>query len=401
VTIVPRLALTAALLGVLAIFPPATKQGCPANASEWAYPDCDDGNYITGYWWHSESWVPGLIRNDSQFVNLPPVMRGRAVWYAAGIMEATAEVRGLSLDGYIDGVASMSCADIGQAYWISRMETAPEQPLWEGPFLVVDCPQLDDVYGIIVGREEVIEVGWRTAHRWADGPPPPGGWQVLASRLAPMDSMPPTVVLSTWFPPQAEFYARALEVTLDPNPLYRNQNGVVSWRIDGLNWVSFSPPGPFQVPVITATEPQRERPAATPLPAAAISSTVIPKEDNAMDPKLILVALLPFVPALLTQVITIGVGLFGGKKPSKGALQWIVYGASVGATIYLNPVPLPVFGEDPVLAIGAVLAFAGVVSSGAQVYYDKWVQPVLGGIDKRVFKARSLGLLAPKRTPTS
>jgi hypothetical protein len=120
-----------------------------------------------------------------------------------------------------------------------------------------------------------------------------------------------------------------------------------------------------------------------------------------MDPKLILLALLPFVPALLTQVITIGVGLFGGKKPSKGALQWIVYGASVGATIYLNPVPLPVFGEDPVLAIGAVLAFAGVVSSGAQVYYDKWVQPVLGGIDKRVFKARVLGLLAPKRTPTS
>lgn len=265
-TIVPRLALTAALLGVLAIFPPATKQGCPANASEWAYPDCDDGNYITGYWWHSESWVPGLIRNDSQFVNLPPVMRGRAVWYAAGIMEATAEVRGLSLSGYIDGVASMSCADIGQSYWISRMETAPEQPLWEGPFLVVDCPQLDDVYAIIVGREEVVEVGWKTAMRWAvmesEYDPPPGGWQVLASRLAPTDSMPPTVVLSTWFPQRAEFYARALEVTLDPKPLYRNQNGVVSWRIDGQNWVSFSPPGPFRVPVVTATEPRREHPTA-------------------------------------------------------------------------------------------------------------------------------------------
>jgi len=120
-----------------------------------------------------------------------------------------------------------------------------------------------------------------------------------------------------------------------------------------------------------------------------------------MDPKLILLALLPFVPALLTQVISIGVGLFGGAKPSKGTLQWIVYGASVGATLYLNPVPLPVFGEDPILAVGTVLAFAGVVSSGAQVYYDKWVQPVLGGIDKRVFWARPMGLLAPKRTLTS
>lgn len=116
-----------------------------------------------------------------------------------------------------------------------------------------------------------------------------------------------------------------------------------------------------------------------------------------MDPKLILLALLPFVPALLTQLITILVGVLGGDKPSVRTLQWIVYGASVGATIYLNPVPLPAFSDDPVASVASVLAFAGVVSVGAQVYYDKWIQPVLGGIDKRVFKTFSFGLLAPRR----
>jgi hypothetical protein len=206
---------------------------CPPLSDEWDYPACDDGNPIDGYWWWGEVFVPGLIRNESQFLRLPPVMEGTAVWYSAEVMEATAEVRGLSLDGYVDGVAAMSCADIGISYWIDRGEG------WEGPFLVVDCPQLDDVWAVIVNRREVVEVGWTTFERWGQGP-----WPVTVSRVPPEAAKHLMAMeLWPWFLERVKFYPRQMEVTLDPRVLYRPPNSPMpTWRVDGVNWVEFSQP---------------------------------------------------------------------------------------------------------------------------------------------------------------
>ena len=75
-------------------------------------------------------------------------------------MEATAEYRGLSLEGFLDGVALMSPTDIGKTAWIRGPNG------WEGPFLVVDCAQRDDIWPIVRYRREVVEVGWETKERW-------------------------------------------------------------------------------------------------------------------------------------------------------------------------------------------------------------------------------------------
>lgn len=101
----------------------------------------------------------------------PQYTKGAAVWYAPGVMEATCEVRGLDLQGYVDGVAMMSPADIGKVVWIKG-------PLgWEGPFLVCDCGVRGQVWEMVMDRGEVIEVGWRTAARWGLGPHE-GGWKL-------------------------------------------------------------------------------------------------------------------------------------------------------------------------------------------------------------------------------
>lgn len=210
-----------------------SEQGCQ-NEPEYYATFCDDGNKIDGYWWYG-IWIPGYIRNETQFIDLPPLMVGKAVWYAEGVMEAQVEQRGYDAEwfkqGYVDGVAAMSCADIGLDYWINRGVEG-----WEGPFLVLDCPQTDDQWGIIVGREEVVEVGWATKERWGIDSP----INVLVSRVAPSESIHfiPTV-LSDWYLPLAEFYPRALIVDLDPRPVYRYPR---TWRIDDANWVTYEQP---------------------------------------------------------------------------------------------------------------------------------------------------------------
>jgi len=121
----------------------------------------DDGSLYDGYWWGHDGWVPGLISVSTYFRRAPRYSYGASVFYAPGVMEATAAYRGLSLDGYIDGVAMMSPADIGRTVWLRRPGLG-----WEGPFLVVDCAQRDDMWPIVRFRGEVVEVGFETALRW-------------------------------------------------------------------------------------------------------------------------------------------------------------------------------------------------------------------------------------------
>ena len=107
---------------------------------------------------------------------------------------------------------------------------------YEGPFLVVDCPQLDDVYSIIVHREEVIEVGWQTAQEWGIQS---GGWQVTISRIPPaMATRLNPVRLDDWFLERVEFYPQVETLTLDPRPIYRSPS---TWRLYG-KWTTFEAP---------------------------------------------------------------------------------------------------------------------------------------------------------------
>ena len=199
-------------------------QQLPANAKscihEWYWPECDDGNPINGYWAWDEVWVPGYISIETWFAPAPDHFSGRVVFYNQGAMEATAAWRDLSLEGYLDGVALMSPADIGHKVWIKF------DGIWEGPFLVVDCARRGDMYPVIMYREEAVEVGWETAQRWDLKPPYP---DVEVSKMKPRASE--GVVLSEWYEEIVEFADR-----MGPWIYFRPPN---EWRIDG-EWMTFS-----------------------------------------------------------------------------------------------------------------------------------------------------------------
>ena len=122
-------------------------------------PQDNSDSVFDGYYWY-DYWVPGYINNVTWYTHQPIHTIGKAVWYGPNVMEGTARYRGLDLEGYLDGVSLMSPADIGKKVWIKVNGE------WEGPFLSVDCARKGDMYGVIVHRGEVVEVGFRTAVRW-------------------------------------------------------------------------------------------------------------------------------------------------------------------------------------------------------------------------------------------
>ncbi len=101
-----------------------------------------------------------LVTNATWMRGAPTYSAGAAVFYAPGVMEATARVRGMSLDGFIGGVSLMSPSDLGKVVWIRRGAA------WEGPFLSVDTAQQNHMCQAIKTRGEVVEVGYETARRW-------------------------------------------------------------------------------------------------------------------------------------------------------------------------------------------------------------------------------------------
>jgi hypothetical protein len=126
---------------------------------EWASPQCDDGNVYNGYWWHGE-WIPGYPSIATWMAPGPYWFSGAAVHYDPGVMEATAHQNGLSLDGMLGGISIPNCGDLGRVAWIDPGTG------WEGPYVVVDCSRLGDVYGVVVVRGVAVEVDYPTAQRW-------------------------------------------------------------------------------------------------------------------------------------------------------------------------------------------------------------------------------------------
>lgn len=131
----------------------------------------DDDSLLNGYYWYDGNWVPGLITVGTWFTATPAYTSGGAVFYGPNVMEGTARWRGMPLEGYLDGIAMMSPADIGATVWIRR----PGLP-WEGPYLVVDTAGRIDAYPVVTHRREVIEVGFQTALRWGMVEGGDSGW---------------------------------------------------------------------------------------------------------------------------------------------------------------------------------------------------------------------------------
>jgi len=121
----------------------------------------------------------------------PKYVIGDVTWYDPGVMEATCDYRELSLNGYVDGVALMSPADIGKTVYLRR-----PAGVWEGPFLVCDCAMRGDMYSIIVYRNEIAELGWRTASSWGMGPRD-GGWKTRDVIMI-VGENPNSLSLSDW-----------------------------------------------------------------------------------------------------------------------------------------------------------------------------------------------------------
>lgn len=112
----------------------------------------------------------GLLISVASWLTPAPIYSyGGAVWYAPGVMEANCDYRGYPMEGFVDGVAMMSPADLGKTVWIRHDG-------WEGPFIVCDCGTRGQVWEMVTVRGEVIEVGWKTAQRWGMGPFD-GGWK--------------------------------------------------------------------------------------------------------------------------------------------------------------------------------------------------------------------------------
>jgi hypothetical protein len=203
-----------------------------------------------GYWWNN-GWVPGLVSQETRFAPLPQVVQGGAVFYGPGVMEATAEYYGLSLtDGVVDGVSLLTCAEIGQKVWLKRPGHA-----WEGPFMVSDCAQRDDLYAFVVYREEVVEVGFKTAVKWGLATPLSGKpwykvhrWRVddvQVSRVPPWGIDTAPVDMQDWFESVLTF-ARPKDdqcklVYRAPNSESNPRNNYPLWRVN-CEWVTFRPP---------------------------------------------------------------------------------------------------------------------------------------------------------------
>lgn len=126
---------------------------------------------------------------------------------------------------------------------------------WEGPFLVADCSQRDDLYAHVFFRKEVVEVGFQTAERWGmavrTGSKPwykAKLWRidgVQVSRVPPDQITDKPVNMGEWFTSVLTFAQpkddKCKLVYHAPNSQWNPDNDYPRWRVN-CEWVTFYPP---------------------------------------------------------------------------------------------------------------------------------------------------------------
>jgi len=116
----------------------------------------EDGYINFGY------CIPGLITEEAWLIDSPTIITGGISSYEEGVMERVIANRGLKLTDHKDGIAVMSCGDIGKTAFIKRQG----YDAWEGPFMIADCSRRVDMYVNTVVFNLVAEVGYKTAEKW-------------------------------------------------------------------------------------------------------------------------------------------------------------------------------------------------------------------------------------------
>lgn len=178
--------------------PSATPTG-PTPYSDWARSikpppwkvDCEDGDPSNGYRlpdWARGFCVPGLITYDAWWFDSPADFYGLMSSYAENVMEWQMEAKGYGYHAYVDGVALMSCGDIGKTVWLRPYGAM----VWTGPFVAVDCSQKNHMYYHVVGMGLAVEVGFKTTELW--------GAKVLPRVDVHIGSSPPTNWNGVYFP---------------------------------------------------------------------------------------------------------------------------------------------------------------------------------------------------------
>lgn len=115
------------------------------------------------------------VSEETRWMPAPKHITGRAVMYAPGLMQATADYNGLDLDGFLGGVSMASLGDVGQVVWLRT----PELEGWEGPFLVVDVSGRTSMWEHIVFKQQVVEIDFDTAVRWGMAWGKAGNWGII------------------------------------------------------------------------------------------------------------------------------------------------------------------------------------------------------------------------------
>ncbi len=124
--------------------------------------NCEDENPYNGFIFIDQC-VPGVISRESWLFRYPKHTIGVATYYYPGVMDRVLINRGLSLDGYVDGVVMMTCAHVGESVWIRRSGLG-----WEGPYLVVDCGGPHGVWTFASEYKLHIEVDYDRWMLWEE-----------------------------------------------------------------------------------------------------------------------------------------------------------------------------------------------------------------------------------------
>lgn len=142
---------------ILSLFiPTGPARADPGPKVPWEV-DCENGFAEDGFL-DREFCVPGVITDKTHYVRSPSRFYGVGSSYAPGVMEWMCSYNG-GCDGYKDGVAVMSCGDVGRTAWIKIADDRP----WYGPLKVVDCSQPFHAWVNIVEYGLAIEWGAKTA----------------------------------------------------------------------------------------------------------------------------------------------------------------------------------------------------------------------------------------------
>ena len=114
---------------------------------------------------------------------------GLTTYYSPGVMQTTADNRGMDLTHYAGGVALNRAGDLGRTVWLEHEGEI------SGPYLVVDCARRGVHFESRERKDKngmalIAEVDYRLARTWhMAGPVPVKVWFELpehASTLQPM-----------------------------------------------------------------------------------------------------------------------------------------------------------------------------------------------------------------------